>query len=126
MKLVIALDYSTYLAIPAEQAGIVVPALATAGFFTKGYKKDEGFVPSESRDLTFTFEPDEKFGERPEPLVALQNSRDESEKKYLDEYSKGQNYQKRIKELEADLAKVKAALPTQPAPTARPTNDIEF
>jgi hypothetical protein len=58
--------------------------------------------------------------------VALQNSRDESEKKYLDEYSKGQNYQKRIKELEADLAKVKAALPTQPAPTARPTNDIEF
>jgi hypothetical protein len=107
MKLVVKLDYNRSVVFPADQAGVIVPALSTGKFFTADYSS-KGYKPTEDDSpLEFVFEPDEKFGERPEPLVALQKQRDESEQKYLEMWSKGQEYQKKIRELETKLEQFK-------------------
>jgi hypothetical protein len=106
MKLVVKLDYNRSIVFPAEQSGVLVPALSTGTFYTQDYSS-HGYKLTDDSPLEFVFEPDEKFGERPEPLVALQKQRDESEKKYLEMWSTGQEYQKKIKELETKLDQFK-------------------
>ena len=125
MKLVIPFDYNKFLVFPAEQAGVLVPALSTAGYFEKKYDdKTYKAIPFADRKLEFSFESDDMFGEQPEAFVALQNSRDESEKKYLNEWTKGNQLQKQIRELPAKLESLKArispstppATPEEPSP----------
>ena len=109
MKLVISLDYSTFLAIPAEQAGIVVPALSQATYVSKNYN-EKTYKPDEARTLDFKFEPDSMFEEAPDAITAIQKSRDESEQKYLKEWTKGQELQKEIVELKKKLEALKTAV----------------
>ena len=127
MKLVIPFGYSNFLAFPAEEAGFLVPALSTAQFFEKCYK-DKTFkaLPVEDHKMEFSFEPDERFDAQPEAFVELQKSRDESEKKYLAEWTKGQEYQKQIRELTAKLDALKNTLSPVPTSTSNPSEKIAF
>ena len=128
MKLVIKLDYSTWLAVPAEHAGILVPAFSTGILVTKtGYKATDGYKPREGAAVEFSFEPDTKFEEAPEAFTALQKSRDESESKYLKEWTAKTAVEKELKELKAELAKLKDAVTAaSPAPSKKDGEDSPF
>jgi len=107
MKLAIKLDWAKYLIIPAESAGIVVPALSASKVYTEDYKTHK-FTPVEDNSkLEFSYVEDSVIEESPEAFVALQKSRDESETKYLTEWTKGQELRKEIETLKAQLEKVK-------------------
>jgi hypothetical protein len=95
------------MVIPAESAGVIVPALSEATFFTKNYPNNFYSPDTTDRNFNFTFEPENKFEQPGEALTVIQNSRDESEKKYLSEWSKNQDLRKKISELEEKLAKFK-------------------
>jgi len=110
MKLVVKIDYNHVLAFPAEQAGVLVPALATAQHFADTDYNEKTYKPKDRSPLEFQFVEDSLFGELPEAFVALQSARDESEKKYLDEWSKGRERQKTIDELQAKIKAMQEAV----------------
>ena len=122
MKLVIQLQYGSAYALPAELAGVIVPAMSQAVLVSKGYGAAERYKPQQdATPLTFQFEPDEMFEEAPDAFVLVQKRREESEQKYLEEWSKGQKLQTRIKELESELASIrKVVAPEPPAPAPGP------
>lgn len=112
MKLVVKLDYYTHAVFPADQAGVLVPALSTAVLYsTNGYGKDEKFVPKDGADsLKFEFVSDDKFEEAPEAFSALQKDRDDKENKYLNEWSDHRATKKELEEIKAKLATFDSAV----------------
>jgi hypothetical protein len=120
------LDYNTYLVLPAESAGIVVPALSEATYYSKN-SSDGTYEPEANRTLDFKFEPDTCFEEAPEAFSALQKARDASETKYLNEWRKGQELLKEIKELKDKMESLKNAVTAQiDPPTQAKTEEVPF
>ena len=118
MKLAIKLDYSRSLVLPAEDAGTIVPAFGRGVLMEKHYPS-KTWKPCDTQDVEFGFEAESMFVEAPEPLAKIQASRDESEKKYLEQWTKTSVAEKKVKELEETIAKMKAAVSTaSPEPVA--------
>ena len=111
MKLVVKVDYNTVLVFPAEQASILVPAISTAIIHEDKCYSAKVYKPkSDVEPLEFKFVEDSMFGEQPDAFVAVQTQRDESEKKYLAEWTKGREMQKKIDELQAKIDAMKSAV----------------
>ena len=113
VKLLIKLSYNTTIAVPAENAGLLVPAFAQAIRVEKPYRETRYKTIADDDKIEFSFEQDEMFDALPEPLAQLQKSRTESEEKYLNEWTAKQEALKKVAELEKKLAAFKSAVESE-------------
>ena len=110
MKILFPIQYNKYMAFPAEQAGVLLPALSTIVIYEDKNYDRKSFTPTNDDPLQFSFEPDSKFEELPEPFALLQNKAKESENKYLNEWRTHQETKKKVTELEEKIKKMQAAV----------------
>lgn len=113
MKLVIKLDYNTYLAMPAENAGIVLKAFSEGTTVeSDGYGSEIKYTPKQREPFEFSIVPDERFEATPAPLEAIQKAAKEAETRYYGEYTKRIAAEKERDDLKSKLESLKTATDT--------------